>query len=142
MGVIGGTSHGERIGRDGHNENAHLFERFIVGEHQSIIEVFIPEVEQGKKILLEKDNIWYYLPDVLRGIRVSPGSIAMGSSSSYPDMTAMDLLESYRITDSTVVTEDNNGYCFVELEGTKSRTYDRIEYPIDRRDLYSVIQGL
>ena len=73
----------------------YLYEIIGQGEDRSLMTVIEPARERDKKILLSKENLWLYVPDVSRPIRLTRKQSFMGSTFSNEDMMNSTLADDY-----------------------------------------------
>ena len=57
------------------------------GSDQALMEITFPKRDVGKKILLKGENLWMYMPNVSRPIRLTRSQSFMSSTFSNEDMT-------------------------------------------------------
>jgi outer membrane lipoprotein-sorting protein len=111
----------------GRNDEEHLYEVSQKGADKTYVEFLSPR-EKGEHLLMLGDDMWVYLPDTSRPVRITPLERLTGDASNG------DVARTNYATDYTPVylrTEKANGVeCYV-LELTAKRkgaTYQRILY--------------
>ncbi|MEW5801716.1 MAG: outer membrane lipoprotein-sorting protein [bacterium] len=130
-------------------DKEYTIEVWIKGNDKTIIRFLEPPRERGRAILMNGDDMWMYLPDVNRSMRVSPKARMMGTDFSNADVANMRLLDDYsaRMIGPDTLDGGAQGYK-LELKRRHSKAvYDRILYWIGldhnlplRREFY-VISG-
>jgi outer membrane lipoprotein-sorting protein len=73
--------------RKGRNPIKFIYEIYSKGGTKSLMEIVFPARDKGKKILLLDNNLWMYVPDVSRPIRLSRNQSFMGSTFSNEDVS-------------------------------------------------------
>ena len=110
---------------EGKEDEEHLFEVYQKGTEKSYVEFLSPR-EKGQHLLMLGDDMWIYLPDTSRPIRITPLGRLTGNASNG------DVARTHYATDYTSVflrTEMVNGANCHLLELTarrKGSTYRRI----------------
>lgn len=100
----------------------------------SLVETTFPERQQGRKLLMEDDSLWFYTPDIRRAARVSmqqklTGEIANG------DLSRTNLAGDYNA--KLIGTANLNGVeaYHLDLRAKNSAvTYSRLEYWVSKSD--------
>jgi outer membrane lipoprotein-sorting protein len=114
-------------------DEEHLFEVSQKGVDKSYVEFLSPR-EKGRHMLMLGDDMWIYLPDTSRPIRITPAERLAGNASN-GDVARTNYAEDY---DATYVrTEDVAGVeCHVlDLAARrKGATYRRILYWVKSAD--------
>lgn len=72
--------------RAGREPLSNTFEVFSRGADKSLMKITAPARDKGKKILLNGDNLWMFMPDISRPIRLSAKENFMGST--FPTRTS------------------------------------------------------
>lgn len=73
--------------RKGRTPIKFVYEVYSKGGTKSLMEIVFPARDKGKKILLLDNNLWMYVPDVSRPIRLSRNQSFMGSTFSNEDVS-------------------------------------------------------
>lgn len=81
--------------KPGLDDLSYLYEIIGQGEDRSLMTVTQPARERGKKILLSRQNLWLYVPDVSRPIRLTRKQSFMGSTFSNEDIMNSTLADDY-----------------------------------------------
>ncbi len=118
-----------RPGRDPLN---YSYDIIGVGEDKSLMTVTDPPRERDKQVLLNGDNLWFFVPDVSRPVKLTRKASFMGSVFSNEDAMNSTLADDYvaRVMDRQVI----NGRVHFHVELTaKSRSvaYAKMEAGLD-----------
>jgi outer membrane lipoprotein-sorting protein len=114
--------------RDGKQPLKYIYEIYSKGIDMSLMKIMSPARDKGKKILLNGDSIWMYLPDVSRPIRLSHNQDFMGSTFSNEDMTSSGWADNY----SAEITQQKGSLILIALKAKKKDVaYARVEMWID-----------
>ena len=118
-----------RPGRDPLN---YSYDIIGVGEDKSLMTVTDPPRERDKQVLLNGDNLWFFVPDVSRPVKLTRKASFMGSVFSNEDVMNSTLADDYvaRVMDRQVI----NGRVHFHVELTaKSRSvaYAKMEAGLD-----------
>lgn len=103
-----------------------------VGEDKSLMTVTDPPRERDKQILLNEDNLWFFVPDVSRPVKLTRKASFMGSVFSNEDVMNSTLADDY--TARVMSRSENSGrvHFHVELTAkTRSVAYAKMECGID-----------
>jgi outer membrane lipoprotein-sorting protein len=94
-----------------------------------LVRIFYPPKERGKDLLLIGNNMWQYIPNVDRSVRIAGSQRFMGGDFNPDDLLKVRLVNDY--TAKLVDTVDIDGLqCFyMELKAKRpSAPYDRMDY--------------
>lgn len=103
-----------------------------VGEDKSLMTVTEPARERDKQVLLNGDNLWFFVPDVSRPVKLTRKASFMGSVFSNEDVMNSTLADDYlaRVLSRTV--RGGRVHYDVELTAkTRSVAYAKMECGID-----------
>lgn len=93
----------------------------------SMVEQLAPEKARGRKMLMIKNDLWLYTPDIKKPIRISLAQKLTGETAN-GDITKTDFLHDYR---PLILARDKN-IIKLKLESINtSATYDKIYYYIN-----------
>ena len=99
------------------------------GNDNSLMEIIFPARDKGKKILLKQDNLWMYIPDVSRPVRLSRKQSFMGSTFSNEDLMNSTIADDY---DAEITAERGNEYYLVLTAKRRDVAYAKIDLWIDK----------
>jgi len=88
-----------------------------------------PPRERGKKVLLSGTSLWMSAPAVSKAVRLSGKDAFMGTTFTNDDLMNLDKSDDY---DSTIVSEDAEGWKIEMKARSPSLAYPRIEAFVGR----------
>ncbi|HDT15279.1 MAG TPA: outer membrane lipoprotein-sorting protein [Firmicutes bacterium] len=100
------------------------------GEEQRVLmEITSPARDRGKKILMTENNLWMYMPNVSRPIRLSRSQSFMGSTFSNEDLADSAWQSNY----DPEIADEKDGKLLLRLSAKRSDVaYARIDMWIDK----------
>ena len=114
--------------RSGRKPLVYTYEIYSKGQDKSLMKIVAPARDKGKKILLNGDNLWMYMPDVSRPIRLSRKQAFMGSTFSNEDLADSGWADNY----SAEITDQKGSLILLTLTAKKKDVaYAKIEMWID-----------
>jgi outer membrane lipoprotein-sorting protein len=114
--------------RNGRQPLVYTYEIYSKGQDKSLMKIVAPARDKGKKILLNGDNLWMYMPDVSRPIRLSRKQAFMGSTFSNEDLADSGWADNY----SAEITQQKGDMILLALSAKKNDVaYAKIEMWID-----------
>ncbi len=97
--------------------------------HKVLVRILYPPREIGKDLLLIGDNMWQYIPNVERSIRIAGSQRFMGSDFNNTDLLKVSLVEDYRASLIGIVEIEGIACYYLQLQASKANTtYDRVNY--------------
>jgi len=81
--------------RTGRKPLSNTFDILSKGTDKSLMKITSPARDKGKKILQNGDNLWMYMPDISRPIRLSAKQSFMGSTFSNEDLASSGWEDNY-----------------------------------------------
>ena len=113
--------------RTGKNPKKIIYHIYSKGTDKALMEITFPKRDKGKKILLNKDNLWLYIPTVSRPIRLTRKQSFMGSVFSNEDMMNSTMADDY----DAVIESRENGKIVLILNAKKKKiAYTKIKMEI------------
>jgi outer membrane lipoprotein-sorting protein len=110
--------------RAGRKPISNVFEIISKGTDKSLMKITSPARDKGKKILLNGDNLWMFMPDISRPIRLSAKQSFMGSTFSNEDLASSGWEDNY----SAEITDQKGALILVTLKAKKRDVaYAKIE---------------
>ena len=88
-----------------------------------------PASEKGRSTLRLGDNMWLYVPNVGKPIRITSLQSVIGGVFNNADILALDYSEEYNVEN---VEEQGNEYLLFCKAKTKSVAYDRLKMWVDK----------
>jgi outer membrane lipoprotein-sorting protein len=94
-----------------------------------LVRILAPPEEVGKDLLLIGDDMWQYVPDVERSVRIAGTQRFMGGDFNNGDLLDVSLVGDYDAELVSVVQMDGEEHYYLELEAVgPGATYDLIRY--------------
>lgn len=94
------------------------------GADRALMNIVKPSRDKGKKILMNGDNLWMYMPDVSRPIRLSRKQAFMGSTFSNEDLADSGWADNY----DAEITEQKGDKILLVLKAKRNDVaYAKIE---------------
>jgi outer membrane lipoprotein-sorting protein len=112
------------------------YQIFSKDNKTALMEIMSPAREKGKKILMTEDNLWMYIPDVSRPIRLARKQSFMGSTFSNEDLMSSKMSDDY---DPEVMDEKDNQYLLKLSARRADVAYASIDIWIDKDNLVPVM---
>jgi outer membrane lipoprotein-sorting protein len=114
--------------RAGRGPISNTFEVLSKGEDKSLMKITAPVRDKGKKILKNGDNLWMFMPDISRPIRLSSNQSFMGSTFSNEDLASSGWEDNY----TAEITEQKGTLILLTLEAKKNDVaYAKIDMWLD-----------
>ncbi|MBU0721039.1 outer membrane lipoprotein-sorting protein [bacterium] len=91
-----------------------------------------PESEKGRSTLRLGDNMWLYIPNVGRPIRITSMQSVVGGVFNNADIMRLDFSTEYSVT----AQEDKESYIALDLKAkNETVSYDRLLMQVDKKSL-------
>lgn len=101
-----------------------------LGSNKMVSAFLKPESEKGRTTLRVDDNMWLYLPEVGRAIRITSMQSVVGGVFNNSDIMRLDFATEYDI----VSQKDNGDTIVVETKAkTDSVAYDKLIMTVDKK---------
>lgn len=114
--------------RAGRKPLSNTFEILSKGTDKSLMKITYPARDKGKKILMSGDNLWMYMPDISRPIRLTAKQSFMGSTFSNEDLAESGWEDNY----SASITDQKGTLILIDLKAKKKDVaYARITMWLD-----------
>lgn len=115
--------------RKGRNSIKFIYEIYSKESKKALMEIVYPARDKGKKILLLDNNLWMYIPDVSRPIRLSRNQSFMGSTFSNEDVSDSTWEDDY----DPIVTDEKGELILLTLKAKRRDVaYKQIDIWIDK----------
>lgn len=102
------------------------------GKNKMVSAFLKPESEKGRTTLRVDDNMWLYLPDVGKPIRITSMQSVIGGIFNNSDIMRLDFSTEYSIVDQ----EDKSNTIVVEAKAkTDTVAYDKLVMTIDKKTI-------
>jgi outer membrane lipoprotein-sorting protein len=115
--------------RKGRNPIKFIYEVYSKGGTKALMEIVYPVRDKGKKILLLDNNLWMYVPDVSRPIRLSRNQSFMGSTFSNEDVSDSTWEDDY---DPVITAEKENMLLLTLKAKRKDVAYKQIDIWVNK----------
>ncbi|MBF0362326.1 MAG: outer membrane lipoprotein-sorting protein [Oligoflexia bacterium] len=110
------------------------FEVYIKGKEKTLFKTILPRRERGKNYLMLEENIWVFLPNLKREVRVSLSQKLTGQAAN-GDIGRMRWHGDYT---AKLVKEDDETYQLDLVATKKGLTYDKITAWINKKNFRPV----
>lgn len=106
-----------------------------LGDDKMVSAFLKPDSEKGRTTLRVGDNMWLYLPDVGRAIRITSMQSVVGGVFNNADIMRLDFSVEYTI----VGQKEENGFYVVDTKAkTDTVAYDRLLMKVDKKTVTPV----
>ena len=97
----------------------------------SVVALFLdPPSEKGRSSLRQGENMWLYIPNVGKPLRITSLQSVVGGVFNNSDLLRLDYSTEYN---ATLVTEENNQILMELKAKNKNVAYDRLKMWVDQR---------
>ena len=102
-------------------------------DKDKMVSLFLePESEKGRATLRLGDNMWLYIPNVGRPLRITSMQSVVGGVFNNADIMRLDFSTEY----SVVKTEDKENFLLLELKAKNDTvSYDKLLMQVDKKTL-------
>ncbi len=100
------------------------------GQDRMVALFLSPASEKGRSTLRIEDNMWLYLPNVGKPLRITSLQSIVGGVFNNSDILRLDYSSEYTVASAT---EDGGNYLLELKAKTGSVAYERIEMVVDRK---------
>jgi len=115
--------------RNGREPLVYDYEIYSKNNTTALLKIVAPPREKGKKILMTQDNLWMYMPEVSRPIRLTRKQSFMGSTFSNEDLTSSKMYDDY---DPDIIDQKGN-LVLLRLKGRRDDVaYATIDFWVDK----------
>lgn len=113
------------------NKEVSEFQVYLKGHDKTLIKVLSPSKNIGKNMLMIKENMWVYIPNIKRSVRVSLSQKLTGEAAN-GDISRMRWNNDYNYE---VTKKDKNEIELYLTEKKKGLTYPKIKIWVSAQDL-------
>ena len=100
-----------------------------------LVRILYPPREVGKDLLLIGDDMWQYIPNVERSVRIAGSQRFMGGEFNNTDLLNVSLVGDYNATIVDIIEIEGIQCYYLELKALKATTtYDRVSYWVRVKD--------
>jgi hypothetical protein len=117
-----------------------IYRVYVKDYNKSLVGFLSPLKQKGNLLLMVDDNLWYYVKDTRKAVRITPLQRLSGGAS-YGDITRLSWSEDYEavIIGKTIIEVNKTSYHTINLELTahsRGATYHKINLFIEEETLY------
>ncbi len=100
-----------------------------------LVRILYPPREVNKDFLLIGDDMWQYIPNVERSIRIAGSQRFMGGEFNNTDLLKVSLVDDYNAKLIDIIEIEGIKCYYLELQAAKATTtYDRVNYWVRTED--------
>ena len=112
------------------------YEVFVKGKDNTLIKTMYPPIERGRSVLMKGLDLWVYLPNIRRPVRISLQQRLVGEVS-YGDIARVNFSGDYEAKIIREETIDEKTYYVLNLTAKDMRvTYNRATYWVQKDDFH------
>ena len=105
------------------------------GRYKMVALFLDPPSEKGRSSLRDGDNMWLYIPNVGKPLRITSLQSVVGGVFNNSDILRLDYNQEYNVTGVTTETDKH----ILELKAkTNSVAYDRLKMWVDKKNMVPV----
>lgn len=122
--------------RSGKEARVTKYEVFVKGKDNTLIKTMYPPRERGRSILMKGLDLWVYLPNIRRPVRISLQQRLVGEVS-YGDIARVNFSGDYEAKIIREETIDGKTYYVLDLTAKNMRvTYNRAVYWVQKDNFH------
>lgn len=125
--------------RSDNTEHNYKMELYKFGLAKTRIVFSYPPDQAGTQMLRHDENVWMYLVNLKRSIRVASRQQLMGGDFSNGDLLRLNLVDDYV---STLQSQDDQNYTLELKARSNEVTYDKIIFTVRKSDLMPLEQRI
>lgn len=120
-----------------------VFEVFTKGKELTAIKTISPRMNKGRNLLMLEENMWAYIPNLKRAVRISLSQKLSGQAAN-GDISRMRWSGDYK---ATIEKEDAKSWTLFLTATKKGLTYDKIRATVEKKSFrplqaeYLTVQG-
>jgi len=111
-----------------------LFQVAIKGGEKTLIETIKPTRDKGRNLLMLDENMWTFIPNLKRAVRVSLHQKLSGEAAN-GDISRMRWSGDY---DSVIEGEDNTSWTLLLTANKKGLTYDKVRVWVEKESFHPI----
>ena len=112
------------------------YEVFLKGRENTLIKTMYPPIERGRSVLMKGLDLWVYLPNIRRPVRISLQQRLVGEVS-YGDIARVNFSGDYEAKIIREETIDGKTYYVLDLTAQNMRvTYNRAIYWVQKDNFH------
>ena len=128
------TAYRMEVAVESSDESKFRFDIAIGGKDASLIRTLEPSREIGKNFLMLSEDMWAYIPNIKRSVRVTLNQKLTGQASN-GDISRMRWFGDY---DAKIESETPDQWCLMLTAMKRGLTYDKIRVWIDKTNYHPV----
>lgn len=122
--------------RSGKEARVTKYEVFLKGRENTLIKTMYPPIERGRSVLMKGLDLWVYLPNIRRPVRISLQQRLVGEVS-YGDIARVNFSGDYEAKIIRKETIDEKTYYVLDLTAKDMRvTYNRAIYLVQKDNFH------
>jgi outer membrane lipoprotein-sorting protein len=123
------------------SERGYTLVLFKKGRDKTRLAFRAPPAELGREMLRQGENLWMYIPNIKRAVRINARQELMGGDFSNGDVMRLNLVDDY--APSTGPGDEEPDHWVLDLKAKSPEvTYDRVRVKIRKQDRMPVAQEL
>lgn len=107
-----------------------VFDVFTKGNNQTLIRTLEPSRDKGRDLLMVDENMWAYVPNLKRAVRVGLSQKLTGEAAN-GDISRMRWADDYS---ATLEKENKSEWTLLLVAKKKGLTYEKIRAKISKKD--------
>lgn len=111
------------------DDNKSLFDVSLQGNSKTLIKTIFPRRDKGRNLLMIDENMWVYIPNLRRSIRVSLAQKLSGQAAN-GDISRMRWSGDYK---STITSSDEKSWELHLKALKKGLTYDQLRVRVEKK---------
>jgi outer membrane lipoprotein-sorting protein len=130
-----------RVHKPEKEDRVYIFKIWVKGKNLALMRYLAPAREKGNGCLKIGKDMYMYLPNIDKTMRITGRQVLSNSDFSSADILGMDLLGDYNATFENSVTEDNIDFYLLRLKAkTHGAVYPQVRIWIRKSDFIPVKQ--
>jgi outer membrane lipoprotein-sorting protein len=124
-----------QVDRNLQPDSYEMYRKLIKGQDKMVALFLDPPSEKGRASLRLGDNMWLYIPNVGKPLRITSLQSVVGGVFNNSDILRLDYSTEYNVTSMTT----DAGQTLLELKAkSKSVAYDRLKMWVDKKNVIPV----
>jgi outer membrane lipoprotein-sorting protein len=113
----------------GKQKDTRVYESLIKDGNKTRVNFVSPAIEQGKRVLMIDNDMWFFTPKTAKPQRIAPSQKVMGNAM-YGDIAKLSFTNNYNASYLRADTYEGKKAHVLSLEAISGKpvTYERIEY--------------
>ena len=111
-----------------------LFEVYTKGKDKTLIKTIMPTMNRGRNLLMLEENMWVYIPNLKRAVRVSLSQKLTGQAAN-GDISRMRWASDY---EPKLIDQDKDSWNLFLTAKKKGLTYDKIRIWVAKKNFHPI----